>query len=44
MRMHIGRGDVCHHGVGYTEVNVRIHFYIDSPVIPRPPNSTFPGC
>merc|ERR1711975_131993 len=29
------RGDVCHHGVGYDTENVRVHIYIDSPVIPR---------
>lgn len=38
------RGDVCHHGMGYDKVNVRVHFFIDSPVIPRVPNRTFPGC
>ena len=36
----IFRGDVCHYGMGYDHVNFRVHFYIDSPVIPRVPNRT----
>ena len=38
------RGDLCHRGIGYDKENVRIHFYIDSPVIRRVPNRTFGGC
>ena len=42
--MRLGRGDVCHYGVGYAKANVRVHFYIDSPIIERLRDQTFPGC
>ena len=38
------RGDVCHNGLGYPKPNIRVHAYIDSPVIKRKPNYLFDGC
>ena len=32
----VGRGDVIHVGAQYDELNIRIHFYIDSPRAPEP--------
>jgi len=34
----VGRGDVIHVGAQYDELNIRIHFYIDSPRAPEPRN------
>ena len=37
------RGDLLHSGVGYDTPNIRIHAYIDSPVIKRKTNFLFSG-
>jgi hypothetical protein len=39
----VGRGDVIHVGARYEKLNIRIHFYIDSPCArePRNPNDTY---
>ena len=37
-------GDLCHNGLGYPEPNIRVHAYIDSPVIKRKPNHLYGGC
>lgn len=37
-------GDLCHNGLGYPELNIRVHAYIDSPDIKRKPNFLFGGC
>ena len=35
-------GDLAHAGAEFTEDNLRIHVYIDSPVFPREKGGTFP--
>jgi ectoine hydroxylase-related dioxygenase (phytanoyl-CoA dioxygenase family) len=35
------RGDLVHAGAGYKEENLRIHAYVDSPGVKRPPDQTF---
>jgi hypothetical protein len=37
----IFRGDLIHAGSRYEHDNVRIHTYLDSPVVPRDPNRTW---
>ena len=35
------RADVVHAGAEYDSENIRIHCYLDSPLVPRDPNRTF---
>ena len=35
------RGDLVHAGSSYKDDNIRIHAYLDSPVVPRDKNTTF---
>lgn len=35
------RGDLIHAGSEYARHNLRIHAYIDHPLVPRPPNKTW---
>jgi hypothetical protein len=35
------RGDLVHAGSEYSKANVRLHIYLDSPVVPRDPNRTW---
>jgi ectoine hydroxylase-related dioxygenase (phytanoyl-CoA dioxygenase family) len=35
------RGDLVHAGSAYTKPNVRIHFYLDSPLVKRVANRTW---
>lgn len=35
------RGDLIHAGSAYTSHNLRLHAYIDHPLVPRPPNKTW---
>ena len=35
-------GDLAHAGAAFSEDNLRIHVYIDSPVFPREKGGTFP--
>jgi hypothetical protein len=39
--MVIFRGDFVHAGSGYTQDNFRIHYYLDSPTVPREKNRTW---
>ena len=35
------RGDLFHCGAGYKKKNIRLHYYIDSPKVPRSKNQTW---
>ena len=41
--LQVWRGDVWHAGAGYSEMNTRLHFYIDSPLVERDPNYVYTG-